>query len=90
MHHLGGVEKRLGRHAAPQNAKPADLLATLDHDRPQACGRSRAGGCVSAAPASDHGEVTIERVLHPVHNDSATRRLQFGLRFLNGSKILLL
>jgi hypothetical protein len=57
MFHFGGVEQRLRRHAAAQDAESADFLAALDDDGFQAPRPPPARRRVTAAAAADDGHV---------------------------------
>ena len=59
---IGRVEQRLGGHAAAQDAKAADLLAAFDDDRFQAGAGRGAGRRVTAAAATNDGNVELEFV----------------------------
>ena len=60
VHDFGSVEQSFGRHAAAQNAKPADVLPAFNHDGfdPGRTGRASRG--VTGAAAADNSELEIE------------------------------
>ena len=76
MHHFGGVEQGLRRHAAAKNAETAYFLPAFNDGRAQA-GRSRAAGrSVAAAAAADNRHVVLKTVTHRFHNGAARAGIQ--------------
>ena len=66
MPDLGGIEQRLGRHAAAKDAKAAHFFPAFDHGRAQARRRSRSSRGVPTAAAADNRDVVLESVTHSV------------------------
>ena len=70
---IGRFDQGLARHASAQDAKAAEFLRAVDHQRAQAqgCGRPRRG--IAGAAAADHREVTRIELAH-LSTTCASRR----------------
>ena len=60
VHDFGGVKQRLRRHAAAQDAQPADFFAAFDDDGFQSRARRRPRRRVTGAAAAENGHVEIK------------------------------
>ena len=70
MQDLGSVEKSLARHAAAQDAKPADLLASFKDHRLQTLRHGGPRRSVAAAASANDCEIIIETRSRSAHSGS--------------------
>ena len=78
VNHIRRVEERLGRHAAAQDAQPADLFAAFDDGRFQTGAGRRARRRVTAAAAAEDGDLEIE-FAHAKEDGSAAKKSKFQI-----------
>ena len=78
MFHFRRVEQRLRRHAAAQDAQPADFRAAFDDDGFQARAGRRSRRRVTAAAAADDRHVKIKS-FHAREDGSARRKCKFEI-----------
>ena len=60
VHDFGGVEQRLRRHAAAQDAQAADFFAAFDNDSFQAGASGGTRRSVAGAAAAEDGQIKVE------------------------------
>ena len=75
---FSGVEQRLRRHAAAQDAQSADFLAAFDDDGFQSRARRRPRRRVTPAAAADDRHVEIKS-LHAGEDGSTERKCKFQI-----------
>ena len=68
VHNFGGIEQSFGRHAAAQNAKPADFLPAFNHHCAQASAGRTAGRRVTGASAADNRDFIVKRIVRTFHS----------------------
>ena len=65
---VGGFDERLARHAAPEDAKAANLFPAIEHDGLESQRSGGACGGVARAAPADHGKVVVAHASYLTHS----------------------